>query len=69
MFVRQRNGGVPAKFGACLLAEIGREFRPTLVVEGYERAVEGGIRPARLSAIRGSVSTFAEPVSRNRPGR
>jgi hypothetical protein len=47
VLIRQRNGGTPAEFGARLLAEAGRELGSTLVVEGHERAVKGGIPERR----------------------
>ena len=36
MFVCQRNWGAPAKFGARLLAELWRELRVSLVIEGHD---------------------------------
>jgi hypothetical protein len=43
VLIRQRDGAMPAQFGARLLAEAGREFGSIVVVEGHERRVDGGV--------------------------
>ncbi len=45
------------------LQKVGFRLSISAFASGSIRMVS--IRPARLSATRGSVSTFAEPVSRN----
>lgn len=62
MLFREGDRGAPAQFGTRRITEPGREFWPSLVIEGHKRTVECGIpqslRAEMLSAIRRSMATM-----------
>jgi|APFEC2959095136_1045048.scaffolds.fasta_scaffold02680_3 hypothetical protein len=47
MLIRQRQGVLRAQFGTSGLAQPGRKQRTTVIVEGYEPAIECGIPERR----------------------